>query len=145
MAKGDDDLRARRVAPQEIDDLRPERRGGIARQSRNSFRVEEDHPRPANALGRPARRREVHHEEIPLVVEGVLAQREIRQSFSAELREQGKMLLAPFERLLHRDHAVPEHACLAHGFRVSRLRSRVSGQPIESPESLKISLAMISR
>ena len=71
------------------------------------------------------------------MIEGMLGVREVRHRLEAELLEEGEVFLASLERLLHRDHAVPEHSGLGHG---------VSGPyPIASPASRKISRAMMRR
>ena len=69
------------------------------------------------------------------MVEDVPGVREVRDRLDAERLEQLEVLLAALERLLHRDHAVPEHAGLSHR----------ACYPILSPASLKISRAMIRR
>jgi len=129
------DFGSRRVGLQEIDDLSAQNRRRIARQGRDPFGVEKDHPRPRDLLGGTVRAAQLHDEEIALVVEGVLGVLEAGECLPAHVLEQGKMLLPPFEGLFHRDHAVPEHARLAHevlfvlpGGRLSRSRARCRGK-----------------
>jgi hypothetical protein len=114
MAKRHDDLGPPRPALQEVDDLAPERGRRISRERRDPFGVEEDHARPGNPRALTCRALEVHHEEVPLVVEGVLAVFELRKRLAAEILEQREVLLAALEGLLHRDHPVSEHSRLSH-------------------------------
>jgi hypothetical protein len=139
VTERDDDLRPGGVGSKEVDDscAQPGRR--ISGQRGDALGIEEHHPGPADALSAALRHGEVHDEEVSLVVEGVLEELEIRQPLAAEVPQQREVLLSPFERLFHRDHPVPEHACLAH-----RLAPSVP-HPITSPLSRKISRAMISR
>jgi hypothetical protein len=157
-----DDLRARRVRAHELDDLAPQRRLGVSGDRWYALGVVEHHPRPAHAPNPPVRSLEDHHEEVALVVKRVLPKREFRNRLAADSLQELEVLLAPLERLLHRDHPVPKHACLWH-MRVSR-QSTVNSQqeglpslptvdcrlstllhPIATPASLKISRAMIRR
>jgi hypothetical protein len=117
VAEGHEDLGPADLGSQLLHDLRPQRGGGIGRQGRDALRIEEHHAGPAHALARAAGRFEVHHEEIALVIERVLAQDEVRQRLGAEGLQQREMFFAPLERLFHRDHPVPENACLAHDSR----------------------------
>jgi hypothetical protein len=119
MAEGDQDLGAGSLLAQEPHDLRPQNRRGIRRERRNALRVEEDHAGPADAAARSIRRVELHDEEVALVLEHVLPEGETRQRLAANVLQQREVLLASLERLFHRDHAVPEHACLAHQFSVA--------------------------
>jgi hypothetical protein len=114
VAEGHDDLRPPRAALQEVDDLLPECGRRVSGESRDPFGVEEDHARPGDPRALARRALEIHHEEVPLVVEGVLAVLELRKGLAAELLEQRKVLLAALEGLLHRDHPVPEHSRLSH-------------------------------
>jgi len=111
----DDDLGPRRVVADELDDPGPERARRIRRHHGETLRVEQHHPRPGDALAHAAGPLHVHDEEVSLVVEHVLAVLELGQRLAAELLEDGEMLLAALEGLLHRDDPVPEHAGLAHG------------------------------
>ena len=52
-------------------------------------------------------------------LEHVIPEGETGQRLAANVLEQREVLLASLERLFHRDHAVPEHACLAHQFSVA--------------------------
>jgi hypothetical protein len=130
-----------------LDDPLAQPSGGIAGQDRNSLGVEENHAGPPDPAQAAVARDELHDEEIALVVERVRDVFEIRKRFPAKRLQELQVLLAPLEGLFHRDHAVPEHACLRHvellssGFSVQSYRLH----PIVSPLSLKISLAMMSR
>ena len=126
--------RLRRVRPAFLemakrhDDLRPTR--ALAKERRRSSRAEAAEGSDAIAgmrsasksiirvqptlLRRPSGGLEDHDEEVPLVVEDVLAIGEIRQRLEAERLQELQVLLAAFEGLFHRDHAVPEHARLRH-------------------------------
>jgi hypothetical protein len=119
VTEGDQDLGARRLLAQQTDDLRPQDRRGIRRERRNALRVEEDHAGPADAAARSIRRVELHDEEVAFVLEHVLPEGEPGQRLAANVLEQREVLLASLERLFHRDHAVPKHACLAHQFSVA--------------------------
>ena len=153
-----------RVRAQELDDLGPQRRrAGLPVDRWYALGVEEHHPRPADLRRiRPSgasriitKRSRSWSSVCSRNANSGIASRQI--AF-----EELQVLLAPLERLLHRDHAVPEHACLWH-MRVSR-QSTVNSQqeglpslptvdcrlstllhPIATPASLKISRAMISR
>jgi hypothetical protein len=109
-----DDLRARRVRADELDDLAPQRRLGISGDRRDALGVIQHHPRPAHAPNPAVGRLEDHHEEVALVVEGVFPKREFRNRLAADGLQELEVLLAPLERLLHRDHPVPEHSGLWH-------------------------------
>jgi hypothetical protein len=162
MTERDQDLGPRRLLAQEPDDFRAQDRGRIRGQRRDALRVEEHHARPADATLRSVGSFEVHDEEVALVVEHMLPEDEVRQRLAADVLEEREMLLAALERLFHRDHAVPEHACLAHsallrsasrtvdkGGEVANAPSPVDSQqihhPITIPLSRKISRAMINR
>jgi len=110
-----DDLGPAGSGPDELDDPLAKTTGGIARENRDPLGVEEDHAGPSDPTHAAVRRGELHHEQIPFVVEGVRDVLEIRQRFPAQGLQELEVLLAPFEGLFHRDHAVPEHACLRHG------------------------------
>jgi hypothetical protein len=114
VTEGHDDLGAIAAFSQEGDELLPKRRFRIRDDRGDSLRVEEHHARPAHRLATAVRGHEVHHEEIPLVFEGVLAVLELRERLAAEALEQLQMLFSPFERLLERDDAVAEHSGLGH-------------------------------
>src|ERR1700693_2730569 len=115
VAERHDDLGTRRLRTQELDDPRAQRCQGIPRQRGDALRVEEHHPRQAYTARPPAGRLEHHYEEVALVVERVFSEGELRQALAADGLEKLEVLLASLERLLHRDHPVPEHACLWHG------------------------------
>jgi predicted nucleic acid-binding protein len=114
MSERDHDLGTVRSRPQEADHTSADRVGTVAGQSRDPLRVEEDHPRPRHVLAPAVRRLERHDEQVSLVVESVGAILEVGQRFAAERFEQLQVLLSAFERLLHRDHTVPEHSGLRH-------------------------------
>jgi hypothetical protein len=109
-----DDLGLRGAHPEELDDLAPQHRRGIAGERRDPLGVEEDHPRPGDLFRAAVGAAQIHHEEVALVVEGVLRVLPAGQRLAAELLEESEMLLASLERLLHRDHPVPEHSSLGH-------------------------------
>jgi hypothetical protein len=115
MAKRHDDFGTRRASPQELDDPGAENGRGIARQRGDAFRVEEHHARPGHSFRRAVGAAQIHDEKIALVIERVLGILVFRERFAAELLEHRQMFLAALEGLLHRDHAVPEHAGLRHG------------------------------
>jgi hypothetical protein len=114
VAEGHDDLGPVRPGAQVLDDAVPQAAGGVAAQDRDPLRVEENHPGPADQAAAAVTGGELHHEQISLVVERVGDVVEVRQRFPAQRLQELKVLLAPFEGLLHRDHTVPEHSCLWH-------------------------------
>jgi hypothetical protein len=135
VTERDHDFGPRRARPQEIDDLGAQNRRGIARQRRDALGVEEHHPCPGDFFCLAGRAAEVHDKKIALMVERVVGILEVRQGLAAEILEEREMFLAPFQGLLHRDHAVPEHAGLRHGgscflfvFRPSRSPGRCRGK-----------------
>jgi hypothetical protein len=161
VAEGHDDLGLRAAGAQEFDDLRAQRRGRVAGQGRDALGIEQDHAGPADARDRTPGRGELHDEEIALVIQRVLAELELRERLAAQILQHGEVLFSALEGLLHRDHAVSEHACLRHTViddfglviddsgpgksSIVNLQSSIPPHPITSPLSRKISLAMISR
>jgi hypothetical protein len=109
-----DDLGSVGAGAKVLDDPLPQAAGGVAGQDRNPLGVEEDHARPADDAAAAVARGQLHHEEVALVVERVRDVVEIRERFPAQRLQELQVLLAALEGLFHRDHAVPEHACLGH-------------------------------
>jgi hypothetical protein len=142
VAEGHDDLGPAALRPQVLNDSFPQDASRVARQGRDALRVEEDHSRPADELAPPIPSEELHHEEIPLVIEEVTRVLELGQCLPAEPLQELEVLFPPFEGLLHRNDPVPEHSRLWH-VSFSVLRGEL--HPIVNPASLKISLAMMSR
>src|SRR5512141_846873 len=125
VSERDDDLRTVRPRSQVLDDPAPEVARRISGEHRDPLRIEKDHARPRDALLAAVCRGEVHHEEVPLVVEKVRDVLELRRRFDADRLQEVEILLAPLERLLHRDDPVTKHACLRHRFSRSPIRSPV--------------------
>jgi hypothetical protein len=109
-----DDLGPAGAGAKVLDDPLAQAAGGVAGEDRNPLGVEENHSGPADPTGAAVARRELHHEKVSLVVERMCDVFEIRKRFPAQSLQQLEVLLAPLEGLFHRDHAVPEHACLRH-------------------------------
>ena len=89
--------------------VRRERRVAKARthfHHRSPLGVEQDHAGPADLFAFSVGGLERHHEEIALVIEGVLAIRKVGKGLEAESLQELEMLLSPLEGLLHRDHPV---------------------------------------
>jgi hypothetical protein len=114
VPEGHDDLRPAGSSAKVLDDPLAQAAGGVAREDRDALGVEEDHAGPADPTGAAVARGELHHEKVSLVVERMPGVFEIRKRFAAQRLQELQMLLAPLEGLFHRDHAVPEHACLRH-------------------------------
>jgi hypothetical protein len=114
MTERHDDLGPSCPALQEVDDLAPDRGRRVPRERRDPLGVEKHHARPRDADALAGGALELHNEEVPLVIEGVLAVLEIRKRLAAEVFEQREVFFASLQRLLHRDHPVPEHSSLCH-------------------------------
>jgi hypothetical protein len=69
VAERHDDLRPTGVGAKVLDDPLPQAAGGVAGQDRDPLGVEEDHAGPADPTEAAVARREIHHEEVSLVVE----------------------------------------------------------------------------
>jgi CO/xanthine dehydrogenase Mo-binding subunit len=143
VAKRHDDLGPVRARADELHDLRAELLSRAGGESGDPLGVEEHHPSPRDEPATPVLRRELDHEEVPLVVESVARVLEVGQRFAAERLQEVQVLFAALEGLLHRDDAVAEHSRLRHGSPTSYVRNKT--QPIVTPASRKISLAMINR
>jgi hypothetical protein len=114
MPEGHDDVGTARARAEIVDDPFAKAPRGIAGQDRDPLGVEEHHAGPADPPDAPVGRRELHHEEVPLVIERVGDVFELRQRLPAQVLQKLQVLLAPLEGLFHGDHAVPEHSGLRH-------------------------------
>src|SRR5262249_8431308 len=114
VTERDDDLGLGGACAHELHDLLAQRRSRLAGHRWNALGVEEHHAGPADAPHHPVRAGKLHHEEVALVVERILAELEVGERLPAEVLEEREVLLAALEGLLHRDHAVPEHSGLGH-------------------------------
>jgi hypothetical protein len=142
VAERHDDLGPAALRPQVLHDPFAQDASRIAQERRDALRVEEDHSGPADELAPPIPAEQLHHEEIPLVIEEVTRVLELRQRLPAEPFQELEVLFPAFEGLLHRNDPVPEHSRLWH---VSFSVLPGEFHPIVNPASLKISLAMMSR
>jgi len=122
VSKRHDDLGAAGSLAEIFADLADERRVRIFNRRRKTLRVKKHHARPADRASAPVARHEDHHEQVSFMVQVVLPILEIRKRLFADRFQEFEMLLSPFEGLFHRDHPVPEHACLWHQS-FSRLRT----------------------
>jgi hypothetical protein len=112
VTEGHHDLRTAGARAQELDDLAPQARPRFLRENRDPLRVEQHHACPADPLAPAVGGLEIHHEEIPLMVQGVPFGLELGQRLAAELLQDGEVLLPSFQGLLHRDETVSEYPCV---------------------------------
>jgi hypothetical protein len=114
MPEGDVDRPPVGALSQVLDEPPPDLGPGIFDDRRDALGVAEHHPRPGNPLRRSARRSVEHHETIVLVIEEMLREFHPGKRFVDQRLQQGELLLAFFERLLHGDDAVAEHLGAGH-------------------------------